>query len=149
MNAAATKIPDVLLLEPRVFEDSRGSFFESYNERVLAEIGIPGPFVQDNQSFSLEGVVRGLHYQIKQPQGKLIRCLRGEIYDVAIDLRRNSPTFCNWVAETLSAANDNLLWRHPGRAHTCVDLAGGAELLHHPPGYGARQHERTTRRIAL
>ena len=94
MNSAATKIPDVLLLEPRVFEDSRGSFFESYNERVLAEMGIPGPFVQDNQSFSHKGVVRGLHYQIKQPQGKLIRCLRGEIYDVAVDLRRNSPTFC-------------------------------------------------------
>ena len=82
MNFAATKIPDVLLLEPRVFEDSRGSFFESYNERVLAEIGIPGPFVQDNQSFSYKGVVRGLHYQIKQSQGKLIRCLRRR------DLRR-------------------------------------------------------------
>src|ERR1700740_3229562 len=101
MNSVPTKIPDVQLLEPKVFEDSRGSFFESYNERVLSEMGIVGPFVQDNQSFSRKDVVRGLHYQIKQPQGKLIRCLSGKIYDVAVDLRRTSPTFCKWVGEAL------------------------------------------------
>jgi dTDP-4-dehydrorhamnose 3,5-epimerase len=143
MNSAATKIPDVLLLEPRIFEDSRGSFFESYNERVLAEMGIPGPFVQDNQSFSHKGVVRGLHYQIKQPQGKLIRCLRGEIYDVAVDLRRNSPTFCNWVAETLSAANHKMLWIPPGFAHGFMVLSDGAEVLYKATDFWAPQHERT------
>src|ERR1700728_5331833 len=103
MTAVVTRIADVQLLEPRVFEDSRGFFFESFNERVLAGLGILGPFVQDNQSFSHKDVVRGLHYQVKQPQGKLIRCLSGEIFDVAVDLRRNSPTFCKWVGETLSA----------------------------------------------
>ena len=113
MKAVATTIADVQLLEPRVFEDSRGSFFESYNERVLAEFGITGPFVQDNQSFSRKDVVRGLHYQIKQPQGKLIRCLSGEIFDVAVDLRRHSPTFCKWVGETLSGSNRHMLWIPP------------------------------------
>src|SRR5271165_817641 len=105
MKAVATAIADVQLLEPRVFDDSRGFFFESYNERVLAGFGILGPFVQDNQSFSHKNVVRGLHYQIEHSQGKLIRCLSGEIFDVAVDLRRNSPTFGKWVGETLSAGN--------------------------------------------
>ena len=100
MKSIPTRIADVQLLEPRVFDDSRGFFFESYNERALAEFGILGPFVQDNQSFSRKDVVRGLHYQVKQPQGKLIRCLSGEIFDVAVDLRRHSPTFCQWVGKT-------------------------------------------------
>src|ERR1700693_4911620 len=143
MNSAPTKIPDVLLLEPRVFDDSRGSFFESYNERVLAEMGITGPFVQDNQSFSHKGVVRGLHYQIKQPQGKLIRCLSGEIFDVAVDLRRNSPTFCKWVGETLSASNRRMLWIPPGFAHGFMVLSEGADVLYKATDFYAPQHERT------
>lgn len=136
MKAVATTIPDVQLLEPKVFEDSRGSFFESYNERVLAELGIMGPFVQDNQSFSHKDVVRGLHYQIKQPQGKLIRCLSGEIYDVAVDLRRNSPTFCKWVGETLTAANRKMLWIPPGFAHGFKVLSDGAEVLYKATNFG-------------
>jgi dTDP-4-dehydrorhamnose 3,5-epimerase len=143
MKAVATKIADVQLLEPRVFEDSRGSFFESYNERVLAEMGIVGPFVQDNQSFSYKDVVRGLHYQIKQPQGKLIRCLSGEIYDVAVDLRRSSPTFCKWVGETLSAANRKMLWIPPGFAHGFMVLSASAEVLYKATDFWAPQHERT------
>src|ERR1700744_5523120 len=105
MKAVPTRIPEVQVIEPRVFEDDRGFFFESYNERVLTGLGIPGPFVQDNQSFSLRDVVRGLHYQIEQAQGKLIRCISGEIFDVAVDLRRHSPTFGQWVAETLTSDN--------------------------------------------
>jgi dTDP-4-dehydrorhamnose 3,5-epimerase len=143
MKAVATTIADVQLLEPRVFEDSRGSFFESYNERVLAEMGIVGPFVQDNQSFSYKDVVRGLHYQIKQPQGKLIRCLSGEIYDVAVDLRRGSPTFCKWVGEILSAANHKMLWIPPGFAHGFMVLSDSAEVLYKATDFWAPQHERT------
>src|ERR1700728_3219451 len=105
MKVIATAIPDVKLVEPRTFEDSRGFFFESYNERVLTAAGIAGPFVQDNQSFSKKDVVRGLHYQVEQAQGKLIRCISGEIFDVAVDLRRQSPTFGQWVGETLSSDN--------------------------------------------
>ncbi len=143
MKAAATTIADVQILEPMVFEDSRGSFFESYNERVLSELGIVGPFVQDNQSFSYKDVVRGLHYQIKQPQGKLIRCLSGEIFDVAVDLRRNSPTFCKWVGETLSASNRQMLWIPPGFAHGFMVLSDGAEVLYKATDFYAPQHERT------
>jgi dTDP-4-dehydrorhamnose 3,5-epimerase len=143
MKAVATTIADVQLLEPRVFEDSRGSFFESYNERVLTEMGIVGPFVQDNQSFSRKDVVRGLHYQIKQPQGKLIRCLSGEVYDVALDLRRNSPTFCKWVGEILTAANRKMLWIPPGFAHGFMVLSDGAEVLYKATDFWAPQHERT------
>ena len=143
MKAVTTTIADVQLLEPRVFDDNRGSFFESYNERVLAEMGIVGPFVQDNQSFSYKDVVRGLHYQIKQPQGKLIRCLSGEIYDVAVDLRRSSPTFCKWVGETLSAANRKMLWIPPGFAHGFMVLSASAEVLYKATDFWAPQHERT------
>jgi dTDP-4-dehydrorhamnose 3,5-epimerase len=143
MKSAATAIADVQLLVPRVFEDSRGSFFESYNERVLAEAGILGPFVQDNQSFSHKNVVRGLHYQIKQPQGKLIRCLSGEIFDVAVDLRRHSPTFCKWVGETLSASNRHMLWIPPGFAHGFMVLSEGADVLYKATDFYAPQHERT------
>jgi dTDP-4-dehydrorhamnose 3,5-epimerase len=143
MKSVATTIADVQLLEPRVFEDSRGSFFESYNERVLAEMGIVGPFVQDNQSFSYKNVVRGLHYQIKQPQGKLIRCLSGEIYDVAVDLRRGSPSFCKWVGETLSALNRKMLWIPPGFAHGFMVLSDSAEVLYKATDFWAPQHERT------
>ncbi len=143
MKVVATRIPEVKLIEPRVFEDSRGSFFESYNERVLAEFGIPGPFVQDNQSLSLRGVVRGLHYQIQQPQGKLVRCISGEIFDVAVDLRRDSPTFCQWVAETLSSRNRRMLWIPPGFAHGFMVLSETAEVLYKATDFYAPQHERT------
>ena len=143
MKAVATAIADVQLLEPRVFDDSRGFFFESYNERVLAGFGILGPFVQDNQSFSHKDVVRGLHYQIEQPQGKLIRCLSGEIFDVAVDLRRNSPTFSKWVGETLSGTNRRMLWIPAGFAHGFMVLSDGAEVLYKATDFYAPQHERT------
>ena len=143
MKSVATTIADVLLLEPKVFEDSRGTFFESYNERALAELGIKGPFVQDNQSFSRRDVVRGLHYQIHHPQGKLIRCLSGEIYDVAVDLRRHSPTFCQWVGETLSSSNRKMLWIPPGFGHGFMVLSEGAEVLYKATDFYAPQHERT------
>lgn len=143
MKSLPLEITDVQLLQPKVFEDSRGSFFESYNERVLADLGISGPFVQDNQSFSYKDVVRGLHYQIKQPQGKLIRCLSGEIFDVAVDLRRNSPTFCKWVGEILSSANRRMLWIPPGFAHGFMVLSEGAEVLYKATDFWAPQHERT------
>ena len=143
MKSAATSIPEVLVLEPRVFEDSRGFFFESYNERVLAELGITGAFVQDNQSFSTRGVVRGLHYQIKQPQAKLIRCIQGEIFDVAVDLRRGSPTFCQWVGQVLSSENRRMLWIPRGFAHGFMVLSETAEVLYKANDFYAPQHERT------
>ncbi len=143
MKAVATRIADVQLLEPRVFEDSRGFFFESYNERVLDGFGIPGPFVQDNQSFSHKDVVRGLHYQIEQAQGKLIRCISGEIFDVAVDIRRNSATFGKWVGETLSGSNRRMLWIPAGFAHGFMVLSNGAEVLYKATDFYAPQHERT------
>jgi dTDP-4-dehydrorhamnose 3,5-epimerase len=143
MKVVPTSIPEVQLCEPRIFEDSRGYFFESYNERVLAEAGIAGNFVQDNQSFSYKDVVRGLHYQIRQPQGKLIRCLSGEIFDVAVDIRRNSPTFCQWVGEVLSGSNRRMLWIPPGFAHGFMVLSATAEVLYKASDFYAPQHERT------
>lgn len=143
MKIIPTAISDVKRIQPRVFEDSRGHFFESYNERALAEYGIDLQFVQDNQSFSLKGVVRGLHYQIQQAQGKLIRCVSGEIFDVAVDLRRNSPTFSQWVGETLSSKNRHMLWIPPGFAHGFMVLSEGAEVLYKATDFYAPQHERT------
>jgi dTDP-4-dehydrorhamnose 3,5-epimerase len=143
MKVVATPIPDVKIVEPRVFEDSRGFFFESYNERVLADLGIAGPFVQDNQSFSHKDVVRGLHYQIEQAQGKLIRCLTGEIFDVAVDIRRNSPTFGKWVGEVLSAANRRMLWIPAGFAHAFMVLSEGADVLYKATDFYSPKHERT------
>ncbi len=143
MKIAPTSIADVLRIEPKVFEDSRGHFFESYNERALADFGIDRPFVQDNQSFSFKGVVRGLHYQIQQPQGKLIRCLSGEIFDVAVDLRRHAPTYCQWVGETLSSGNRHMLWIPPGFAHGFMVLSEGADVLYKATDFYAPQHERT------
>ena len=105
MKLTSTRIADLKVLEPTVYEDSRGVFFESYNQRTLAQAGLPEHFVQDNQSLSYKGVLRGLHYQIKQPQGKLVRCLRGEIFDVAVDLRKSSPSFGRWEAIRLSEQN--------------------------------------------
>ena len=143
MKTIATSIPDVQVLEPKVFEDSRGFFFESYNEQVLAELGITGAFVQDNQSYSKRGVVRGLHYQIKQPQAKLIRCIQGEIFDVAVDLRRNSPTFSQWVGQVLSSHNRRMLWIPRGFAHGFMVLSETAEVLYKANDFYAPMHERT------
>ena len=143
MKVIATRIAEVQVVEPRVFTDSRGYFFESFNERALAAAGILGPFVQDNQSFSLRGVLRGLHYQIQQSQGKLLRCISGEIFDVAVDLRRHSPTFGEWVGETLSSSNRRMLWIPPGFAHGFLVLSDSAEVLYKATDFYAPQHERT------
>jgi dTDP-4-dehydrorhamnose 3,5-epimerase len=143
MKVVPTSIPEVQICEPRIFEDSRGYFFESYNQRVLTAAGISGNFVQDNQSFSYKDVVRGLHYQIKQPQGKLIRCLSGEIFDVAVDIRRHSPTFRQWVGEVLSASNRRMLWIPPGFAHGFMVLSATAEVLYKASDFYAPQYERT------
>ena len=143
MKAVATRISEVQIIEPDVFEDGRGSFFESYNERTLAEFGISGRFVQDNQSFSRRDVVRGLHYQIQQPQGKLIRCLSGEIFDIAVDLRRHSPTFSQWIGQTLSAGNRRMLWIPPGFAHGFMVLSESAEVLYKATDFYAPKYERT------
>ncbi len=143
MKAVATAIPDVLILEPRVFGDERGFFFESWNRRTLAELGIDVEFVQDNHSRSAKGVLRGLHYQVVQPQGKLVRVIAGEVYDVAVDLRRGSATFGKWVAVTLSAENKRLLWIPPGFAHGFCVISEYAEFLYKTTDYWCPEHERT------
>lgn len=143
MNVIATAIPDVLILEPKVFGDSRGFFYESFNENVFREgTGVVAPFVQDNHSRSARGVLRGLHYQTKQPQGKLVRCTLGEVFDVAVDIRRDSPTFGKWVGEILSAENKRQLWIPPGLAHGFLVLSENAEFLYKTTEYYAPQFER-------
>ena len=143
MNVIPTAIADVLLLEPRVFTDARGSFFESYNRLTFAaKTGIEADFVQDNQSRSGKGVLRGLHYQILQPQGKLVRVVSGAIFDVAVDLRRASPTFGRWVGVELSGANCRQLWVPEGFAHGFVVLGDSAEVLYKTTDYYAPAHER-------
>jgi dTDP-4-dehydrorhamnose 3,5-epimerase len=143
MRGISTRIADVKVIEPKVFEDERGSFFESYNQRSLEEMGIRETFVQDNQSLSHRGVLRGLHYQIEQAQGKLIRCLRGEIFDVAVDLRRGSPTFGQWVGEYLNSENKRMLWIPRGFAHGFMVLSEAAEVLYKTTAFYAPKHERT------
>ena len=138
-----TSVPDVLILEPRVFEDNRGYFIESYNLQKFEQAGISSSFVQDNQSGSHRDVLRGLHYQIQQPQGKLVRVVVGEIYDIAVDIRRSSPTFGKWVGEILSAENRRQLWIPPGFAHGFYVLSNWAEVLYKTTDYYAPQHERT------
>jgi len=143
MEVAQTAIPDVLRLYPRVFGDDRGFFLESYNRRNLAAAaGVTADFVQDNHSRSERNVLRGLHYQIRQPQGKLMRALVGEIFDVAVDLRRSSPTFGRFVGERLSAENRKMLWVPPGFAHGFVVLSDVAEVLYKTTDYYAPEHER-------
>ena len=143
MKATPTAIADVLLLEPKVFGDDRGFFFESYNQRAFSEAtGLAVDFVQDNHSKSARNVLRGLHYQIQQPQGKLVRVVAGEVYDVAVDLRRNSPTFGRWVGEILSADNKRQLWIPPGMAHGFVVLSETAEFLYKTTDYWAPEFER-------
>jgi dTDP-4-dehydrorhamnose 3,5-epimerase len=135
---------DVLVLEPAVFGDDRGFFFESYNERRFGEITELGniTFVQDNHSKSVRNVLRGLHYQIRQPQGKLVRVISGEIFDVCVDIRRSSPTFGQWMGITLSAENKRQLWIPEGFAHGFVAVSGSAECLYKTTDYWAPEHER-------
>jgi dTDP-4-dehydrorhamnose 3,5-epimerase len=145
MEVSKTKLDGVLLLRPKVFGDDRGFFYESYNERVAAECGIDFRFVQDNQSRSRKNVLRGLHYQIGQPQGKLVRAIVGEIFDVAVDLRRGSGTFGKWLGQILSAENKEMLWIPPGFAHGYVVVSEWAEVLYKATDYYAPQLERSIR----
>jgi dTDP-4-dehydrorhamnose 3,5-epimerase len=143
MKSIATAIPEVLLLEPKVFGDDRGYFYESWNKRTFAELGIDADFVQDNHSKSQRNVVRGLHYQIEHAQGKLIRVTAGAVYDVAVDLRRSSPTFGQWVGFTLSAEDKRMAWIPPGFAHGFCVTSESAEFLHKTTDYWSPAHERT------
>ncbi len=146
MKAIATAIPDVLLLEPRVFGDARGFFLESFNARNFRELtGLDLQFVQDNHSRSAAGVLRGLHYQIRQPQGKLVRVVQGRVFDVAVDLRRRSPHFGRWVGAELSGENHRQLWIPPGFAHGFLVLSESADFLYKTTDYYAPEHERCVR----
>jgi len=138
-----TSLPGVFVLEPRVFGDERGFFFESYNHRSMAEAGITETFVQDNHSCSSRNVLRGLHYQVKHPQGKLVRVVEGEIIDVAVDLRRSSATFGRWEAVGLSGENKRMLWIPAGLAHGFRVVSEKAHVLYKATGYYAPEHERT------
>jgi dTDP-4-dehydrorhamnose 3,5-epimerase len=143
MQITPTALPDVLLAVPRVFADERGFFFESWNRRAFAAAGIDVDFVQDNHSRSRMGVLRGLHYQIAHAQGKLVRVIEGEVLDVAVDLRRSSPTFGRSVGCTLTAAGREMLWIPPGFAHGFVVLTAAAEVLYKATDYWYQEHERT------
>jgi dTDP-4-dehydrorhamnose 3,5-epimerase len=139
-----TEIPEVLVLEPRVHHDDRGYFLESYNRRTFREAtGVELDFVQDNQSFSLRNVLRGLHYQVRQPQGKLVRALAGEIFDVAVDVRRRSATFGKWVGITLTAVAHRMLWVPAGFAHGYLVLSDNATVSYKTTDFYAPEHERT------
>lgn len=143
MRAMTTAIPDVLLLEPKVFGDDRGFFFESFNAKAFLDAtGVDVQFVQDNHSKSARNVLRGLHYQVQQPQGKLVRVVQGEVFDVAVDIRKDSPTFGKWVGAILSAENKSQLWIPPGLAHGFVVLSETAEFLYKTTDYYAPAHER-------
>jgi dTDP-4-dehydrorhamnose 3,5-epimerase len=145
-SSGPTRIPDVLILEPKVFGDDRGFFFESFNRKQLeAAVGRPLEFVQDNHSLSQRGVLRGLHYQLPKPQAKLVRVVRGEVFDVVVDLRRASPTFGRWAGEVLSAENKRQLWIPEGFAHGFVVLSEVAEFLYKTTEYWYPEHERCIR----
>ena len=144
MQVVRTEIPEVLILEPKVFGDERGFFFESYHRRAFHKAtGVDVEFVQDNHSRSGKNVLRGLHYQIKQAQGKLVRVIAGEVWDVAVDLRRSSPTFGKWVGFVLSAESKRMAWIPPGFAHGFVVTSESAEVLYKATDYYALEHERT------
>lgn len=144
MKVTATKIPDVLIFEPKVFGDARGFFMESFNSRVFDEaVGRHVEFVQDNHSRSTKGVLRGLHYQIQQPQGKLVRVSNGAVFDVAVDIRRSSATFGQWIGVELSAENHRQLWMPPGFAHGFLVLSETADFLYKTTDYYAPAHERS------
>lgn len=144
MKVIETKIPGLLIIEPRVFGDERGFFFESYNEKVFNEAtGVSPRFVQDNHSKSVKGVLRGLHYQLPpKAQGKLVRVVQGEVFDVAVDIRKDSPTYGQWVGEILSADNKKQLWIPPGFAHGFLTLSDTAEFLYKTTDYWSPEHER-------
>jgi len=143
LHKVPTSLPDVVILEPRIFGDERGFFLESYNAKVFAQLGIEEQFVQDNHSSSRRNVLRGLHYQIKQPQGKLVRVVEGEILDVAVDLRRNSRTFGKWEAVRLSGDNKRMLWIPKGFAHGFRVISEKAHVLYKATDYYAPEQERT------
>jgi dTDP-4-dehydrorhamnose 3,5-epimerase len=143
MNVTPTALPDVKWVEPRVFGDDRGFFYESWNRRSFAQAGIDADFVQDNHSRSRHGVLRGLHYQIEHAQGKLVRVVAGEVFDVVVDLRRSSPTFGLHVAVALSAADRRMLWVPPGFAHGFVVVSEHAEFVYKTTDYWYPEHERT------
>ena len=146
MKAIATSLPEVLILEPTVFGDARGFFYESFNARVFAELtGVDAPFVQDNHSRSQKGVLRGLHYQIENAQGKLVRVAAGEVLDVAVDLRKGSPSFGRWTSVRLSAENNRQLWVPPGFGHGFVVLSDVADFLYKTTDYYNPAAERCIR----
>lgn len=144
MKAIPTAIPDVLIVEPAVFGDARGAFYESWNQRAFdALVGREVRFVQDNHSSSVKGVLRGMHYQVQSAQGKLVRVTEGEVFDVAVDLRRSSPTFGRWVGERLSAENHRMFWIPEGFAHGFLVLSERAQFLYKATDYYAPAHERS------
>jgi dTDP-4-dehydrorhamnose 3,5-epimerase len=144
MQSVATAIPDLVILEPKVFGDERGFFYESFNARRFTELtGVATEFVQDNHSKSARGVLRGLHYQIRQPQGKLVRVVAGEVFDVTVDIRMSSPTFGKWSGVHLSAENRRQVWLPPGFAHGFLVLSDSAEFLYKTTDYRAPEHERS------
>ncbi len=146
LSVTPTALPEVLMLEPRVFGDPRGFFLESFNARRFAEAtGLRPAFVQDNHSRSSQGVLRGLHYQLRQPQGKLVRVVRGRVFDVAVDLRRSSPSFGRWAGVELSEDNHRQLWIPPGFAHGFLVLSEHADFLYKTTDYYAPEHERSLR----
>ena len=143
MQVTPLSLPEVLLIEPRVFGDERGFFYESWNRRTFAQHGLEIDFVQDNHSRSRRGVLRGMHYQIEHAQGKLVRVTAGEVFDVAVDMRRSSPNFGRWAAATLSAANKRMLWIPPGFAHGFLVTSDDAEFLYKATDFWYSEHERT------
>jgi dTDP-4-dehydrorhamnose 3,5-epimerase len=138
-----TALPEIVILEPQVFGDERGFFMETYQARQFEALGIPTQFLQDNHSGSRQGILRGLHYQIRQAQGKLVRVIAGEIFDVAVDLRKASPTFGQWVGATLSAQNKQMIWIPPGFAHGFYVLSAWAEIVYKATDYYAPEWERS------
>ncbi|MFC4293248.1 dTDP-4-dehydrorhamnose 3,5-epimerase [Sphingorhabdus arenilitoris] len=143
MQLIDTSIADVKIIEPKLFGDDRGFFYESWNEQTFAALGLDLTFVQDNHSKSAKGVLRGLHYQIEKPQGKLVRVTAGSVYDVAVDLRRSSPTFLQWEAFTLSAQNKRILWVPPGFGHGFLSMEDSTEFLYRCTEFYAPEHERS------
>ena len=144
MRVVVTSLPEVLIIELKVFGDERGFFFESFNRKLFADaVGLPADFVQDNHSRSAKGVLRGLHYQIQHPQGKLVRVVRGSVFDVAVDIRKSSPHFGRWVGTELSEKNHRQLWVPPGFAHGFLVLSESADFLYKTTDYWQPEHERS------
>lgn len=146
MHVTATSLPEVLIIEPKVFDDERGFFFESFNRELLAEtVGITTDFVQDNHSHSTKSVLRGLHYQVQHPQGKLVRVVRGSVFDVVVDIRKRSPNFGRWVGVELNERNCRVLWVPPGFAHGFLVISKSADFLYKTTDYWRPEHERCIR----